>query len=497
MDLAKGSQGTAVKQLQTDLQQLGFYAGKLDSDFGSQTQAAVKDFQSRDSQLVANGIVESKTSTAIQSALSRTPFSPFSFFVKFKRIQDQMFANGAANNEHFAFLDRGIDEVKSGKVQLKPGEVSSSPTDEIPSNRNTPESILKKEIPHYPDYLLIKPDHSTLLAHPDQSGKFSDYPSRDHLPDLGIEKDGLSFLSPDIQQACVCIGSFDSSSNLKARWLGRNALKPTQFWSSTKFVPVLNLVCQANQNKPSIPVDECNIKGSAETIGFPFSELVVDLVSYRKGIDHSNVLAEMFKRFETKPHPNLETWLSRITHNNDLEFQGGYTPSDPFRKFPTLFQLTSNTPVVQFQDPGTGSNHLSAYDLVRMISMLGWHNYLSDDMQLPDAQWSSLSSVVKCMGTDTARYVDVALEALELESFISSPVVISKLGFGTTGRGEDALTYTAFVQFIDSRSSLAKLRSFAFALRIPTSAADGPKADARMATEVTEIIRRIVTEELV
>jgi hypothetical protein len=143
---------------------------------------------------------------------------------------------------------------------------------------------------------------------------------------------------------------------------------------------------------------------------------------------------------------------------------------------------------------------MSAYDLVRLISMLGWHNYLprTGNVQLPSAQWHSLSSVVKGMGTDPARYVDVAIEALGLQSSIKSPVIISKLGFGAD-TGDiliDAMTYAAFVQFIDTNASPAKLRTFAMALRVPTTGGSASKHDAKMAAEVTEIIRRVVTEEL-
>lgn len=462
--LQEDSQGNEVKELQANLEKLGFYAGQLDSDFGPETKGAVQDFQARYGGLKVDGIVGSNTFNAIQAALVSTPPTPFSFFSKFKKEEDK----AKANADKLVFLDRGLDN---------------------------PESPFKEEIINYPAHLQRKPDGVTLLSHLDKSGKFSPYPPHDEYPSSGIEENGLSFLSLDVQQACVCIGSFDASSNLKARWVGRNALEPVQFWSATKFIPVLNLVCQANRRELSIPIEECTIRGSAETVGTPFAELVTDLVSYREGVDHSNVVAEMFKRFETTPHSNLETWLRRITHNDNLKFQGGYSSSEPFIKKPTLYHPASDKSIVKFQDPGTGSNYLSAYDLVRMISMLGWHNYLPS-VGLPNAEWHSLASVVKCMGTDTARYVDVAIKTLGLQSTTGAPVIISKLGFGTTGRGEDALTYTAFVQFIDGNSSPAKLRTLAMALRIPTTAAAAPKHDAKMASEVTEIIRRIVTEEL-
>jgi len=119
-ELKEGSKGTDVTKLQGDLKKLGFYAGLLDGLFGPGTKGAVEDFQARYGGLKVDGIVGSNTSNAIQVALSSTPPTPFSFFAKFKQIQDDMFASGAADALHFAFLDRGIDEVTSGKVQLKP-----------------------------------------------------------------------------------------------------------------------------------------------------------------------------------------------------------------------------------------------------------------------------------------------------------------------------------------------------------------------------------------
>jgi hypothetical protein len=60
------------------------------------------------------------------------------------------------------------------------------------------------------------------------------------------------------------------------------------------------------------------------------------------------------------------------------------------------------------------------------------------------------------------------------------------------------MTYAAFVKFIDRRTSPGKLRTFAFALRCPknNSSDSFDFRDTRLAAAVTEIVRRIVTEEL-
>jgi hypothetical protein len=141
----------------------------------------------------------------------------------------------------------------------------------------------------------------------------------------------------------------------------------------------------------------------------------------------------------------------------------------------------------------TGDNAVSAYDLVRLISMLGWHQHLTPSSRLPAAQWTSLESVVRAMGFDTSRYVDVALETLGLVDAIAEPVVISKVGFGNSNTpGNGAMTYVAFVKFVDRRTSPGQLRTFALALRCPGSG-DFDSRDTGLAAAVTEIVRRIVT----
>lgn len=45
--LSSGSSGDEVKALQSRLQQLGFYSGVLDGDYGKGTRAAVKLFQAQ------------------------------------------------------------------------------------------------------------------------------------------------------------------------------------------------------------------------------------------------------------------------------------------------------------------------------------------------------------------------------------------------------------------------------------------------------------------
>jgi hypothetical protein len=132
---------------------------------------------------------------------------------------------------------------------------------------------------------------------------------------------------------------------------------------------------------------------------------------------------------------------------------------------------------------------VAVYDLVRLLSMLGWHLHLAPSDRFASSQWKSLECLVRAMGNDPARYIDVALETLGVINLISKPVVISKVGFGPS-----SFTYVALAKFVDNRSQPAKLRTFALALRSP----DGSNEvqDTNLAVAVTEIVRRILTEEL-
>ncbi|MBQ7656444.1 MAG: D-alanyl-D-alanine carboxypeptidase family protein, partial [Clostridia bacterium] len=62
--LGSGSQGDAVKALQSRLQELGYYTGQIDGDYGSGTKAAVEKFQ-RINKLTADGIAGQKTLAAV------------------------------------------------------------------------------------------------------------------------------------------------------------------------------------------------------------------------------------------------------------------------------------------------------------------------------------------------------------------------------------------------------------------------------------------------
>ena len=65
--LKKGSSGSAVKELQTKLTELGYSCGTIDGKYGDKTAAAVKAFQ-KDHNLTVDGIAGAKTQTALNGA---------------------------------------------------------------------------------------------------------------------------------------------------------------------------------------------------------------------------------------------------------------------------------------------------------------------------------------------------------------------------------------------------------------------------------------------
>lgn len=148
---------------------------------------------------------------------------------------------------------------------------------------------------------------------------------------------------------------------------------------------------------------------------------------------------------------------------------------------------------------------MSAYDLTRFVSLLGWHNYFAQEARLPSAQWNSLETVVRAMGTDTARYLDVAIERLGLNTVIESPVILSKLGFGrSSSRDRTEICYVALLQFADTRPRRQGKPAVQYTVALSLLAAkdlndaneEARQLDARMAAEVTEILRRLVSQEL-
>jgi hypothetical protein len=460
-----------VLEIQTKLHEVGFYPNRrwLDGKYGQGTEKALNKFRNV---LQLNQVVTQKMNPTLANALLNTDSTEFR--LKSARNKEEVFQEFLSAQPHpqtggGVYLDRGIDQ-----------------------------SPYQAEISNYPQRLKEKPDETEIISL--GNSKFEAYPPRGKLPK--IESEGLNFLHPDIKEACVCIGSI-IDGKMQARWFGKNALDNIEFWSATKIIPILNVVCQLNHRFPLIDIDRCLIRSSGSQGGYSFNRLVVAIVSYNFDPASSNQIAALFKRFST--YAGLEQWLKEITGNQKSTFRGRYG-EEPFIDFPELVEaktaqiLLSAAPLTSTDD-----NSVSAYDLTRMMTLLGWHYYLAQNSRLPGAQWDSLESVIRGMGTDIARYVDAAIERLGLQRVIKSPVILSKTGWGRSRiRDRFEITYTALVQFIDRRPKTwgqpSKLRTLAITLRGAkdknNEIQEERELDARMATEITEILRRVVTEEL-
>lgn len=333
------------------------------------------------------------------------------------------------------------------------------------------------------------------------------YPSRGDRP--SIDAGGLDFLSPNILSGCMCMATTEGGQ-LKARWIGREPFSNRQMWSSTKFIPLLNVVDRANATAPTTDVDRCLVRPINGRRGFPFKAMAASIMSYDYRVygqraASSNALAAMFKHFNTPT--GLEKWTRQLTGNQSLSFQGRYG-EEAFIDQPELWDPRTRRVLVKSpRQKHRGQNLVSTYDLTRLITMAGWHWRLPRRAIIPNVQTHSLESVVRAMGVDTARYVDVALKTLGLSGEVRSPVILSKSGFGRSdGRDRTELTYCVLAQFSLPRANAsdptASHQHYAFGLTLIAEKRTGNghqearSVDALMAAEVTEIIRRMVKGQL-
>ncbi|MDX2254586.1 MAG: peptidoglycan-binding domain-containing protein [Pseudanabaenaceae cyanobacterium bins.39] len=493
-----------LSQAQTYLQQLGLYDGDIDGIYGKLSEAAFVQFADA---LNIDTILDARSRSATNNLLQmpavvrhllQVQDNSDRLLQKFTNSQ-RIFVNmGQADANHLGFLDRGLHGSTAGSVK------------ELP-NRNFAASPLLGHVPSYANRLAQLPDgvnvqtygEVAMLAGTQIRVRFRPYPKLGEVP--FIENIGLEFLDSSIQEACICIGTV-VNGQIFSRWLGRNPLRNVQFWSSTKIIPLLHTISAANRINPQQPIANCYIadplkKKPAHT----FLELAQRICGYYETADlTSNGLAAMFKQFTTPE--NLQTWLKQITGNQNLTFLGRYG-IDPYIRQPFLHDPSGQELVAGTDKLHEGDNLISAYDLTRIVTQLAWHRHLPPTVRIPAAQWHSLSALIDAMAHDTARYVDVAIASLGLTYMISEPVVISKMGFGYSNlRQRTELTYTAHVQFIDHLAAnqnmpTSKFRSIGITLRSALDLKDikqeALEIDARMAATVTEILRRIITEELI
>jgi hypothetical protein len=330
------------------------------------------------------------------------------------------------------------------------------------------------------------------------------YPRRGEL--IFPNEGALDFLSPGILSACVVLQTVQAGE-LKTRWLGLDALSDRQLWSATKFIPLLNVLAQVSAADATVDINRCRVREAGKPTGgsYSFADLATGILSYSDRIATSNALAVTFKRFATPA--GLEQWTQQLTGNSELSFQGRYGEA-PFIESPELWDTRRKKVLIKSAEVAhEGQNLVSTYDLTRILSMAGWHWQLPESARISDIKGENLEVLIRAMGVDTGRYVDVALETLGLANVIISPVIISKSGFGRSDqRDRTELTYSALVQFSLPRQGAPDLSAthqqyaLCFTLLAASSAEDVDQAaryvDALMAAEVTEILRRTITQML-
>ena len=355
-----------------------------------------------------------------------------------------------SNGWHMSFLDRGLAN-----------------------------SLLEDEVQDIPERLAAPRTGTSEAPH---------MPTRGDRPE---EVADLPWLHEDIRNASIASAEWDENGELRARWYGREDQRDDQYWSATKQMQALGLVSLLNKQRPDLDIDDVMIRQAGEPgTAVSIHSLMKDVVSYEGGATRSNAGAKALGRFQTTDERDaqLESWTG-----HDGTFMGGYGAPSLFEQ-PELVTADGQVIATAPEAEGApGPNLISAYDVTRTLAMASWHEHLDADQQIPDAQWHSLESVLRAMGYDSARYIDAAIERLDVADRLENVVVASKLGHGirsATGLAETV--YTGVLQFDDAQTG--SHRSLVFTLR--GEKADAVELDARIAAEVTELLRRVLAGAL-
>lgn len=547
MMLSRGSTGSEVRELQGKLVKLGFLSSTLSGTFDAETESAVKSFQTQRPWLLIDGIVGKMTLGEIDDTLSELDgqdalktFASSSSSLDMASLNAQpllclavqrrlrglgLYPGGQQIDGNFGlrsqeslkgFCNRvgipisiplqltSLVAEKLLNMQQWPSALDDAKNSSSISNKylnfqkavsandsklgfldmGAQQSPFKKEIYRGREFLAATKSAGIKSSSPGTLS-FSNYPNLGSLPTITV---GLDFLS-GITESCVCLGNFDGSV-LTTTWLGKKATDPVECLSATKIIPILNVLCKIGNKIPANPSDLILKNTGSGGRQFELPVVFIDICSYRVTVPHSNALSETLNAFESNP----EQWIKDQTGNSrPLRFGGAYGVNATIA-VPEIRDRSSSTVLLAFQRTATGANAISTYDLTRLISLIGWHKLLSNSQQLPNVEDRGIEQAVIALGTDTARYVDIAISTLGLENVVDSLVVLSKLGYG-----QSALVYTAFVQFVDRRQSeMPRLRTCAMTLRAAKSAstdAEAIRVDTAIATAVTELIRRIVTDD--
>ncbi|MCE2838056.1 MAG: peptidoglycan-binding protein, partial [Cyanobium sp. 49614_E6] len=274
---------------QRQLAELGFLAGPITAADDTEFSLATRDFQRR-ARLKPDGSIGVRTRAALSAALARPGQAPTSSYRQLRQQGEELQAQGLASDDRLPLLDRGL---------------AGSP--------------FAASVPMYARHLeQIRQD---LVPYPAPSPGFGSYPARGQAPAILSGRDGLGgleFLSEEVAQACVAIGSFGADQPLRVRWYGRQADGVNvQFWSATKIAAPLHVLCQANRRSPMTPIGNCRIgpgdrSGLGDSAAEDFGDLFREMVSYEKDAQspgHSNALGALFKTLVNPGEANVQQWL--------------------------------------------------------------------------------------------------------------------------------------------------------------------------------------------
>ncbi len=376
-----------------------------------------------------------------------------------------------------------------------------------PQHENSPFNYREQREKYYERLQQVVDEKLNMGIQADDS--FSAYPKFGELPK--IDEKGLNFLSRsdkyNIKEACVCLGTF-SNGEFKTKWLGRNALKVGYFWSAAKIVPLTYVFSKISKENSEIDFKDCFIVDKDKSQGnlkFGLINLAEVLISYEKGKikdadASSNSIGAMFQRFN--PQIKLEEWLKNITGNCYLIFRGKYGEK-PFIDQPNIISDYRNIMEPDSNKTEWLSNELSAYDLTRIISMIGWHQYLPEYARLPHLEENGYKALIPILGIDPARLTDLAIEKLGLDDILVDRVILSKLGNGFTSvRERFEAVYLGLIQFRRNNQfytlsmclrGSGKEGSFAKKPTCKIQLIEEIELDARMATEVTRILNKVLS----
>jgi hypothetical protein len=453
--------------IQRRLNMLGLYPGGklLDGDFGIRSQSSLQKF----CKLSALGVetpflLTPKIATALIETSSLDPvFEQAKDLARMIQIYRDFEKASEANEGKLALLDMG--------AELSPFR----------------ESLYRSQ-----EFIQQTTSAGFEVSEPGQLG-FADYPFLGSLPK--IKSFPSTFFGSDITEACVCLGEI-KEGRLLSSWFGHNALDLVECWSASKVIPILNVYSQLGGKIPddSDALVLRNIDNPESQ--FQLKSVCVDICTYRDGVSKSNALAATLNAFEA----DREKWIRSQTGNKSAISFGGRYRDQPLIINPDIFDNSSDRELLQSRQISEGGNMLSVYDLTRFISLLGWHQILPPSQKLPNLAKKAYQALTIIFATDTARYVDIALATLGVANRIQSLSVLSKLGYGYSEfRNVTEMVYTAFVQFADQHiSANPKLRSLAMTFRcsLPGSGDEvAIQADTAIAVAVTELLRRVISED--